>query len=159
MFIIILMFTIRKLDEVPKTIALILLDPESRCQGRNHRRAYSCSILPITVYGNCWCSHIALLVFFFCILFFFNWRTSALQYCFGLCHTSTWISHRYTYVLSLSVFTTICISVFFIISYMISNMQRSCVQKQNTSSNNSHAPLLLNKSPLPLTTSLFPSTF
>ena len=70
MFIIILMFTIRKLDEVPKTIALILLDPESRCQGRNHRRAYSCSILPITVYGNCWCSHIALLVFFFAFYFF-----------------------------------------------------------------------------------------
>ena len=28
----------------------------------------------------------------------FNWGIIALQYCVGLCHTSTWISHRYTYV-------------------------------------------------------------
>ena len=34
-------------------------------------------------------------------LFIFNWRTIALQYCVGFCHTSTWISHRYTYVPSL----------------------------------------------------------
>ena len=33
--------------------------------------------------------------------FFFNWRIIALQYCVGLYHTSTWISHRYTYVPSL----------------------------------------------------------
>ena len=32
-------------------------------------------------------------------LFFFNWRIIALQYCF--CHTSTWINHMNTYVLSL----------------------------------------------------------
>ena len=31
----------------------------------------------------------------------FNWRIIALQYCVGFCHTSTWISHRYTYVPSL----------------------------------------------------------
>ena len=31
----------------------------------------------------------------------FNWRIIALQYCFGFCHTPTWISHRYTYVPSL----------------------------------------------------------
>ena len=31
----------------------------------------------------------------------FNWRIIALQYCFGFCQTSTWISHRYTYVPSL----------------------------------------------------------
>ena len=30
--------------------------------------------------------------------FIFNWRIIALQYCVGFCHTSTWISHRYTYV-------------------------------------------------------------
>ena len=30
-----------------------------------------------------------------------NWRILALQYCTGFCHTSTWISHRYTYVPSL----------------------------------------------------------
>ena len=28
----------------------------------------------------------------------FIWRIIAVQYCFGFCHTSTWISHRYTYV-------------------------------------------------------------
>ena len=33
--------------------------------------------------------------------FIFNWRITALQYCIGFCHTSTWISHRYTYVHSL----------------------------------------------------------
>ena len=31
-------------------------------------------------------------------LFIFNWRIIVLQYCVGFCHTSTWISHRYTYV-------------------------------------------------------------
>ena len=31
----------------------------------------------------------------------FNWRIIALQCCAGFCHTSTWISHRYTYVPSL----------------------------------------------------------
>ena len=34
-------------------------------------------------------------------LFIFNWRIIALQYWFDFCHTSTWISHRYAYVLSL----------------------------------------------------------
>ena len=29
--------------------------------------------------------------------FFLNWGIIALQYCDGFCHTSTWISHRYTY--------------------------------------------------------------
>ena len=35
------------------------------------------------------------------ILFFkfiFNWRIIVLQYCVGFCHTSVWISHRYTHV-------------------------------------------------------------
>ena len=35
---------------------------------------------------------------YFFNLFGFNWRIIALQYCIGFCHTSTWISHRYTYV-------------------------------------------------------------
>ena len=30
----------------------------------------------------------------------FNWRIIALQYCVGLCHTTAWISHRYTCVCS-----------------------------------------------------------
>ena len=33
--------------------------------------------------------------------FIFNWRIMALQYSVGFCHTSTWISHSYTYVPSL----------------------------------------------------------
>ena len=33
--------------------------------------------------------------------FFFYWKIIALQYCVGLCHTSTCISHRCTYVPSL----------------------------------------------------------
>ena len=32
------------------------------------------------------------------VLFIFNWRIIALQYCVVLCHISTWITHRYTYV-------------------------------------------------------------
>ena len=34
-------------------------------------------------------------------VFTFTCRVIALQYCVGFCHTSTWISHRYTYVPSL----------------------------------------------------------
>ena len=30
--------------------------------------------------------------------FIFDWRIIASKYCVGFCHTSTWISHRYTYV-------------------------------------------------------------
>ena len=42
---------------------------------------------------------------FICLLFkikkiFFNWRIIALQYCTSFCHTATWISHKYTYILS-----------------------------------------------------------
>ena len=38
---------------------------------------------------------------FFNFYFIFNWRIITLQYCDSFCHTSTWISHRYTYVSSL----------------------------------------------------------
>ena len=31
-------------------------------------------------------------------LFIFNWKIIALQYCAGFCHTTMWISQRYTYV-------------------------------------------------------------
>ena len=34
-------------------------------------------------------------------LFIFNWRKIASLYCVGLCHTLTWVSHRYTCVPSL----------------------------------------------------------
>ena len=40
-------------------------------------------------------------LFSFKNLFLFNWRIIALQCCVGFCHTSTWLCHRYTYVLSL----------------------------------------------------------
>ena len=36
-----------------------------------------------------------------CVFGFFNWRITVLQYRVGLCHASTWISHRYTHVPSL----------------------------------------------------------
>ena len=35
---------------------------------------------------------------FFFNLFIFNWKIIVLQYCVGFCQTSTWISHRCTYV-------------------------------------------------------------
>ena len=35
------------------------------------------------------------------LIFIFNWRIIALQFCVAFCHTSTWISHRYTHVASL----------------------------------------------------------
>ena len=37
----------------------------------------------------------------FFVKFIFNWRVIALQYHVGFCHVSTWISRRYTYILSL----------------------------------------------------------
>ena len=40
-------------------------------------------------------------ILFSAVWFFFYWRIIALQYCVGFCHTSTWISHRLTYVTSL----------------------------------------------------------
>ena len=51
-----------------------------------------------------YCPHVFLhrfYVFCFFNLFIFNGRIIALQYWVGFCHTSTWISHRYTYVRSL----------------------------------------------------------
>ena len=49
--------------------------------------------------GLRWEIRIPRLIFF--NVFIFNWRIINLQYCVGFCHTSTWISHSYTYVLSL----------------------------------------------------------
>ena len=40
-------------------------------------------------------------MFFILKLYFLNWKIIALQYWFHFCHTSTWISHRSTYVPSL----------------------------------------------------------
>lgn len=54
------MFTVRKLEEVPKPIILIRTDPESRCQSSKHRRAHSPGVLPVTAYGNCSRGHTVL---------------------------------------------------------------------------------------------------
>ena len=35
------------------------------------------------------------------LIFIFNQRIIALQYCVGICHTTTWVSHKYIYVPSL----------------------------------------------------------
>ena len=37
---------------------------------------------------------------------YFSWRIFTLQYCDGFCHTSVWISHRHTCVLSILKRTT-----------------------------------------------------
>ena len=34
-------------------------------------------------------------------LLIFNWQITVLQYCVDFCYTSTWVSHRYTYIPSL----------------------------------------------------------
>ena len=49
--------------------------------------------------GLRWEIRIPRLIFF--NVFIFNWRIINLHYCVGFCHTSTWISHSYTYVPSL----------------------------------------------------------
>ena len=33
-----------------------------------------------------------------CVSFAFNWRIIPLQRCVGFCHTTTWISHKYTHI-------------------------------------------------------------
>ena len=40
-------------------------------------------------------------VSYYLFKFIFNWSIIALQYCVGFSHTTTWISHKYTYVPSL----------------------------------------------------------
>ena len=43
--------------------------------------------------------------------FFLNWRIIALECCVGFCHTTVWISHKYTYTSSLLVFPPITHSI------------------------------------------------
>ena len=48
-------------------------------------------------------SHYYVITLFFKLFFkiYFNWRIIALQCCLGFCHTTTWISHKYTCLPSL----------------------------------------------------------
>ena len=54
-------------------------------------------VIPIAEWGL---EPVSLLILFPPVFFFliFYCKMFALQYCAGFCHTSTWISHRYTYV-------------------------------------------------------------
>ena len=56
------------------------------------------AVFPFSFYGIFLCMCQALFYFLFS---FFYWRIIAWQYCVSFCHTSTWISHRYTYAPSL----------------------------------------------------------
>ena len=60
-----------------------------------------CSFSPIYLFILLTIFFIAHMIFIFKILFIFNWMIIALQYCVDFCNTSTWISHRYTYISSL----------------------------------------------------------
>ena len=52
-----------------------------------------------------------LVLFFFLINLFFYWRIIALQNFVFFCQTSTWISHRYTYIPSLLNLPPISLSI------------------------------------------------
>ena len=56
------------------------------------------SLFLLAIYSNCFSF---LMHFLFFKLIYLNWRIITLQYCDSLCHTSTWIGHRYTSVPSL----------------------------------------------------------
>ena len=52
-------------------------------------------------YSFCCFYFASIIILFSSINLFFNWRIIALQNFVVFCQTSTWISHRYTYILSL----------------------------------------------------------
>ena len=57
-------------------------------------------------------THSSILFFFFFLIYlFFNWRITALQNFVVFCQTSTWISHRYTYIPSLFNLPPICLPI------------------------------------------------
>ena len=64
-------------------------------------------------------------------LFIFNWRIIALQYRVGFCHTSTWISHRCTYVPS---FLNLLLPPFFFFNIYLFGCTRSWLQHARSSS-------------------------
>ena len=51
------------------------------------------------------------------VIFFFNWRIIALQYCSSLCHTSPGISHNYIYIY---IYMCVCVCVCIHISSILS---------------------------------------
>ena len=56
--------------------------------------SFSCSVFVLFVL----CFQRFLLRYSFFLIIYFNWRMITFQYCDFFCHTSTWISHRCTYV-------------------------------------------------------------
>ena len=66
------------------------------------------------------------LVIFLNNLFVFNWQIIALQYCVGFCHTSKWISHRYTYI----TFLLNLLPLHHTPLHSFAKSNRSCLQKK-----------------------------
>ena len=66
--------------------------PSNREQSKAHSNGYLLRTLLILL------RYKMTVYLFFKILFNFNWRITALQYCVGFCHPSTWIRHRSTHV-------------------------------------------------------------
>ena len=70
------------------------------------------------------------LVIFLNNLFVFNWQIIALQYCVGFCHTSKWISHRYTYI----TFLLNLLPLHHTPLHSFAKSNRSCLQKKKKKS-------------------------
>ena len=54
--------------------------------------------LPLSFYRHLSFFFVIWTFFSFLRIYLFDWRVITLQYCDGFCHTSVWISHRYTRV-------------------------------------------------------------
>ena len=80
-------------------------------------------------------------LFFFWLLCF-NWRIIALQHHLGLCHTSTWISHRYTCVFLSNLNCSAWFASFFCIWCFPSNSSSRCCSSLLSTSLSLMLPLL-----------------